>query len=579
MRTSNIFDLLLYVYNLIKLKQNYRFTFFLICCLFLSTCAIILAQTTDKELQFQSSLIDALKEEKIGNPEKAIAILEKLKFEPEVKAISNYYLSRLYQFKGRHEDALFAINECIRADGSNKWYRIYQVNLLEKLGRYDQVAQTYEKLIDLESNNYAFYENASLNFLKVDNIDQALHIMDLAQTKFGILPSIALKKAELFRLKKKNKKAIEILEASIKDYPNHEELYISLLEFYKEENSVDEIKAIEQKLKKINPYSPYFNVNNEDESSQMDLSSLDGLVANPNIGIDQKIKKIIPFLNELAISKNANLFNSLKSISQKLILAYPHEVKSWTLAADVCFHGNQISEAISNYKTAVEIGNVPFGVWDNLLFSLTHNNQWISLFKYANLALDQFPNQSYPYYALATSNLHLQQYDDAMSNVNQVLVMNKNNTNMRREAIILQAQIYEALGDLKNSNIKWTQAMEIIPNDLSIIAYCTSPKTDKELVSKEILQKAFETKQMPDYIKHYKLAQINYNMKDYLKAKENILTSLENTLAHIPEILELAAQIDLNLNQKNQALKYLQEAESLSEQKDYYKKLIQNLER
>ena len=60
------------------MKQNYRFTFFLICCLFLSTCAIILAQTTDKELQFQSSLIDALKEEKIGNPEKAIAILEKL---------------------------------------------------------------------------------------------------------------------------------------------------------------------------------------------------------------------------------------------------------------------------------------------------------------------------------------------------------------------------------------------------------------------------------------------------------------------------------------------------------------------
>ena len=121
--------------------------------------------------------------------------------------------------------------------------------------------------------------------------------------------------------------------------------------------------------------------------------------------------------------------------------------------------------------------------------------------------------------------------------------------------------------------------MEIIPNDLSIIEYCTSSNTDKELVYKEILQKAFETMEMPDYIKHYKLAQINYNMKDYLKAKENILTSLENTLAHIPEILELAAQIDLNLNQKNQALKYLQEAESLSEQKDYYKKLIQNLER
>jgi len=69
----------------------------------------------------------------------------------------------------------------------------------------------------------------------------------------------------------------------------------------------------------------------------------------------------------------------------------------------------------------------------------------------------------------------------------------------------------------------------------------------------------------------------HFNMKDYLKAKDEIMISLNSDMAHIPEILELAAQIHLNINQKDQALKYLQEAEMSSEQKEYYQKLIQKI--
>ena len=54
------------------------------------------AQDKEKLIVNQSLLLDAIREESIGNIEKSIQILEKLKLEPDSKAICNYYLCLLY---------------------------------------------------------------------------------------------------------------------------------------------------------------------------------------------------------------------------------------------------------------------------------------------------------------------------------------------------------------------------------------------------------------------------------------------------------------------------------------------------
>ncbi|MFZ1299117.1 MAG: hypothetical protein WAT16_13805, partial [Saprospiraceae bacterium] len=52
------------------------------------------SQEVEKNLLNQGILIDALKEEQIGNRQKAIDLFIKLKYAPETKGVSNYYLAR-----------------------------------------------------------------------------------------------------------------------------------------------------------------------------------------------------------------------------------------------------------------------------------------------------------------------------------------------------------------------------------------------------------------------------------------------------------------------------------------------------
>ena len=121
---------------------------------FYGFCQIpLLSQKTTSQIELESKLIDAIKEEEIGNPEKAIVLLEKMRYEPEIKATVNYYLASLYEQSSRHEEALLAIQESVLADQGNKWFKVFKANLLEKTARYEQVAGVYEELIIIEPQN------------------------------------------------------------------------------------------------------------------------------------------------------------------------------------------------------------------------------------------------------------------------------------------------------------------------------------------------------------------------------------------------------------------------------------------
>jgi len=166
------------------------FVFGLYCLIYLPA----FSQKTTTQIELESKLIDAIKEEEIGNPEKAILILEKMRYEPDTKATVNYYLARLYEKSSRHEEALLAIQESVLADPGNKWFKVFKANLLEKTARYEQVANVFEELVKIEPQNYTFYDLAAINYLKAEKSEKALIILDQAQIKFGPMPPLVLKK-------------------------------------------------------------------------------------------------------------------------------------------------------------------------------------------------------------------------------------------------------------------------------------------------------------------------------------------------------------------------------------------------
>lgn len=537
-----------------------------------------LSQKTTTQIELESKLIDAIKEEEIGNPEKAILILEKMRYEPDTKATVNYYLARLYEKSSRHEEALLAIQESVLADPGNKWFKVFKANLLEKTARYEQVANVFEELVKIEPQNYTFYDLAAINYLKAEKSEKALTILDQAQIKFGPMPPLVLKKAEILKVQKKYKKAVESLELSLKDYPNHKELYPSLIECYIAENKIQEKDAALAKLKILDPEHPLFRKRSDALPANMSSADLMKSIEERIINLDEAIKILIPSLQKLADGQDSLQEQTLLGPALKLAELYPKEPKSAALVGDIYFHNNTLWKAAEWYKKSVALGSVPYPVWDNLIFCLNQLSHWKSLEKYANLALDQYPNNSYPYYALAITQYHNSRYEEALTNAEHFLLINRKNEINKSLAHVILAKIYLAMKNETQANVQW-EAMRQIKNkasggELEYLVYCQ--KNGKEYSAEE-LKNAADNISIPQYFRNYKLAEIYYLKKDYPSALASIINALNFPQAHIPEILELAYYILTASNNSTDAKKYILEAVELSEDKSKYNALLQKI--
>lgn len=546
---------------------------------FYGFCQIpLLSQKTTSQIELESKLTDAIKEEEIGNPEKAIVLLEKMRYEPEIKATVNYYLARLYEQSSRHEEALLAIQESVLADQGNKWFKVFKANLLEKTARYEQVAGVYEELIIIEPQNYTFYDLAAINYLKSGKSEKALTILDKAQLKFGPMPPLVLKKAEILKIQKKFKKATECLELSLKDYPNHKELYPSLIESYIAENRIQEKDSALVKLKSLDPNNPLVKLNSNNSPANMSGAELLKNINEQKISLDDAIKVLIPHLQKLADGTDSLQEQTLLLPALRLTELYPKESKPAALVGDIYFHNNNLLKATEWYKKSVNQGSVPYPVWDNLIFGLLQLGHWNNLEKYANLALDQFPNNSYPYYALSMAQYHGNKLDESLGNAEHFLLINRKNEINKSLAHVILAKINLALKDEAKANFHW-EAMRQINNqasggELEYLVYCQ--KYGKKYSSDE-LDKAVSNETVPQYFRSYKLAEIQYLKKDYPAALTSINNALVFPQAHIPEILEFASRVFIAANNQTAAKKMLSEAAELSEDKAKYNELIQKI--
>ncbi|HRI00142.1 MAG TPA: hypothetical protein PK006_03735 [Saprospiraceae bacterium] len=525
------------------------------------------------ELDLQGKMIDALKEESIGNTNKAIEAFEKLSQQLETRATAFYYLARLYKSQSRHEEAIKAIIQCTQADPKNSWFWVYQANLMESYSDYPEAAKSYEKLIGLDSENYTFYDNAAYMYMKAKMPDQALKLLDLAQKKFGAQVELSIKKSEVFCSLNKQNKAIEALEQSLALFPGNAALLAKIIPLYELNYLNDKANEARNTLKIKEPYHPLISQNSKQEQSKTS-SSID--LNNPNIGIDQKVITMIPLLDQLIITKDPQLQKEILDKTDLLISQYPKDSKPYSLKGDTYFALEQYRSARQAYQKAAESGRVPFTVWDHLIYSLLKTNEWNSLELYCNKALDEYPNQSFLYYALAESFFQRENYQDALAQTDQLLLMVQNNASKKSEALILKAKILSAEKKWKEADVAWDKAKAIHEKDLFAIEYNSYLICEKNEKPINWMDAFSSTKINEDY-KQFLLAKIYYCTKEYTKSKELLQQLIQNPNKKTPEVILLLSKVYLVLGEPNEAKQQLLKGQEIAEYKKPFETLLQSI--
>lgn len=514
-------------------KFNYSACIILLFAILLCTGEIS-GQEAEKRLENQSQLIEAVKQDQIGNPEKAIQILEKLKYEPEFKAVSFYMLSRLYLLLGKEEEALRAIEQSVLNEPDNKWYVLLKANMNEHAGQYTETAICYDQLRKLEPANYTFYDNAAFFYLKADKFQEALAIMDLAEKTFGLNPQIAMKKSYVMEGTQKLKKAIELVERCLMTYPNNDDLKSRLRTLVFQTRDSKMIEAYRQKY--------HFVETTTDSNPQGPKNSnLESCVQDKSLSLDQKIKCFLQLLDQPGFQKSGEL-SKLLPLTQQLIEQYPDDPKPYCLGGDLHFLNQDYLKAKINYEKSVTKGPVPYAVWDKLLQCLTELGHWNAARKYAHDCMELYPNLSNPYYILAVSSFHLNELNEALQYLDQIEPMISHNLNKQVELLVLKAKI-KTLQQLDAKEL-WNTALE--KDAMNWVALeqlswnCESSKTD---LSKVKWQTLIPNCKREEAFTLYQKAKLFFCNNQLTEAQSEIAHLLQSNNSQNPLYIELAIKI------------------------------------
>ncbi|MBK8954835.1 MAG: hypothetical protein IPM34_04665 [Saprospiraceae bacterium] len=516
----------------IQSKSTAVFLLFGLCFLLFNPSFGLTAQTGSGVVDQESLLVDALKEELIGNQQKAIDILEKLKHDPEFTSVSNYILSRIYFAQGKKEEAYHAIELSIRYEPDNKWYLLLKSNIAENLALPEAAAACHEELFRLEPNEYKHYDNAAYHHLQSGSFANALRVLDKAESVFGITPEIAIKKSFILGETKKFKKAVELLENCLTKYNGHSEMVAHLHALTEKSND----KNLKEQV--YSKYPPEKQVPDLQGNSFDQL--LDAVFNNPASDLDTKIKSLASVMEKMASENNAQL-KELMKYTDALLKAYPSEVKTHCITADLFYILDDLSTAKLHYTQAVELGNVPYLVWENLLQTLENMAHWNDAKKYAIACLDYYPNQSYPHYLFALACFKTGEYSLAKSKLATLEIMQRHKKNPSVQLYLLYAKVLDALNsDSKNY---WEKALANDPTQVVILEKYLSDCTLKKALDSHD-PKILSSMATSDHYKINCLLAAFYECTgDFQKARKHMEFSLNQKQFINSEIHSLAARI------------------------------------
>lgn len=411
-------------------------------CLLGSTC--LSAQNTiggnkvivpEAEVKRQSEFLEAEKERLLAHYDKAIERYNKFLYDNADVDAAWYGLARCHAAKEDYVKALEEIEKAVAKSPDNQWYLIFQADLFEKTGRLKDAIAVYETLTKRWPHNPDFFQQ--LAYLHVLNKDPkaGLKALDKLEQITGLTEQIADKKHIIYVGLGDDKKAAAELLRLANAYPHKPEYRRELAHFYEVMGDQANARRTYEDILRRNPDDAAAQLallgKGKNNSDATYLASLKPLFADPNTPIDAKIKELLPFFGKLGNNSDPALAQNLLELGAILEKTHADDAKAWSVSGDLLYYSNRPVEALEKYRQCIRLSPRVFSVWDNTLTILAEQKNFDEMLRFAEQALDAFPNQpkAYFYYGVA-ANLK-GQYDDAISQLEQALLMVGSNTALR----------------------------------------------------------------------------------------------------------------------------------------------------
>ncbi len=527
-------------------------------------------RVSEAEVYLQRMFIEGNREMALGNHEAAISLFQDVLKQDPSNDVAYFKIARLEMRLKHPERALRHIEKAIELDPKNPWYLLFKAEVLEDTGKPDRAAKAYEELVRLEPGEELYYQRWARALIKDEQPAEAIKVFSRLEERIGLTEDIARKKHTLYLGMGNTRKARSELERLIQTYPSNNDYRYLLAEFLEQSGKKEEARAVYEEIVALDPEDNRAQLRLAGASSIRDdrisfVESLQPIFEEEELGIDPKIKRVLPLIQEVAEKNDPALADALLDLMGTLKTVHPDEAKPYAAAGDLLYYTNRPEEALREYLRAIELDDTVFPVWEQVLTLYASQYRFEELAEQAEYAMDIFPNQARLYLWSAMADIRTGKSSRAVSTLNQAELMSSG-----IEALLLEVYYWQGIGhsqinDPEASEAAFQKALAIQPRSGLVKSAYSMSLSENGLRPREALQLAEESLKdepgLPQGLQakgwHF------YKEKQYSKAAQWLNQANDKLEGKNPILLEQLGDVYYQLGEVERALDFWEKARSL----------------
>ncbi len=388
---------------------------------------------TPETIQFEKSYIEAKREALLGKTDKAIELFKALiEAAPENDALQ-FELGRLLYASGNTDGAIDALKKAY-AKRPNEVYAAFLAELYQSSGLYKEGAALYGALIKQNPGAETYYLEQAAFLVRAQDIKGAISVYNQLEERIGVNQELARRKHALYLGQGDMKRAEKELTELIKAQPGQLNNRHLLAGFYQSQGESGKARKTYEEILRLQPADVRAQIALQDVSAQPaaagDEDELLKLLARTDVDIDLKIGKILPLVQQVAQqggagarTQDAGMGQRAMALAAELRRVHPDEAKAAAIQGDLYFHTGQLTKAAEAYRATLDLDDTVYPVWEQLLATLYLDNQITELRKYAEEALDIFPNRPVVYVQYALGEALRANFGEANALLDQAQIM------------------------------------------------------------------------------------------------------------------------------------------------------------
>lgn len=521
------------------------------------------AKEERKAKEAMNTFLDAEKNKMLDNYPEAIKLYEKtLEIDKDYDP-AMYELGRIFILQQKYTEALFWVEKAYKIDETNKWYALLLVDLYRNNYQVAEAIAVYEHLLITEPNNTDYLLSISGLYAATEDYPKAIASIERIEKIDGISEKTRIQIKNLYIKEGDFKQAVAVMIALSEAFPQEEKYFSMIAEMYMQQQKPEEALEWYDKVLEINPDNPYIQITLADYYAKKDdLSTAynylkDGY-SNPNLDIDTKIQVLATYMN--ATNQQSIQKDRAYELINILVTTHPDSYKSHAIYGDLLFSDSLYKKAAEEYEMVIKLDSTSFTVWNQLLYCLGMDDDHQKVADFSYRAIEQFPEQEFPYYVNALANFRLEDTQAAISTLEQGLYF-VSNQGLAEQFYMLLGDAYHNEGDPKKAYENYDNCLRINPENSFVLnnyAYYLSLENKELDKAKDMAQKAIEIDANENNLDTY--GWILYLLEDYQEALKYISQSIDITKNPSAVVLEHLGDVYMAMGNSKEAKNYWKKA-------------------